>query len=151
MREKKSELVGLYVVSEGGVVFRVGYALGNELSDHVLEKKNYLYLAHSKLRQCCVGPELFIDTLPDSVTGTVRVMRGGETLWSSEFKTGEANMTHSLANLEYHHFKYERFRRPGDVHLHFFGASVLSFSAGVIARAGDVFENLGLWIRPATL
>jgi hypothetical protein len=49
-------------------------------------------------------------------------------------------MTHSLANLEYHHFKYERFRRPGDVHLHFFGASVLSFSAGVIARAGDVFE-----------
>jgi hypothetical protein len=29
---------------------RVGFALGNEFSDHTLEKKNYLYLAHSKGR-----------------------------------------------------------------------------------------------------
>jgi hypothetical protein len=57
-----------------------------------------------------------------------------------EFISGEANMSHTLANLEHHHFKYAQFRRPGDVHVHFIGAAVLSFSAGVRAEPGDVFE-----------
>ena len=37
---------------------RLGFAVGNEFSDHVTERQNYLYLAHSKLRACAVGPEL---------------------------------------------------------------------------------------------
>lgn len=54
--------------------------------------------------------------------------------------TGEANMSHSIANLEYHHFKYPLFRRPGDVHVHFFGTATLSYAEGIRTRAGDVFE-----------
>ena len=52
---EEPELAGLYVIAEDGTVLRVGFALGNEFSDHVLEKQNYLYLAHSKLRtsSCC--------------------------------------------------------------------------------------------------
>jgi hypothetical protein len=137
---EESELVGLYVISKLGEVFRVGFALGNEYSDHVLEKENYLYLAHSKLRDCSIGPELLVGNLPDKIVGKVRVIRNGAELWSSAFETGEANMTHSIANMEYHHFKYKRFRRPGDVHCHFLGASSLSFASGVVARPGDVFE-----------
>ncbi|OUC08676.1 hypothetical protein RY27_07575, partial [Litorilinea aerophila] len=38
------------------------------------------------------------------------------------------------------HFKYRAFRRPGDVHCHYFGTATLSFAAGVQARPGDVFE-----------
>ena len=49
-------------------------------------------------------------------------------------------MSHSIANLEAHHFKYELFRRPGDVHVHFFGTATLSFSEGVKTQDGDVFE-----------
>ena len=49
-------------------------------------------------------------------------------------------MTHSLANIEHHHFKYPLVRRPGDVHCHFFGTATLSFAAGVAAQDGDVFE-----------
>ena len=49
-------------------------------------------------------------------------------------------MTHSLANLEHHHFKYPAFRRPGDLHCHFLGTAALSFAAGVAARTGDRFE-----------
>jgi hypothetical protein len=56
------------------------------------------------------------------------------------FLTGEANMSHSLSNLEHHHFKYGLFRRPGDVHVHFFGTATLSFAAGVQVSVGDVFE-----------
>src|SRR5690606_2787187 len=52
------ELVGLYMIDAEGAPRRVGFALGNEFSDHVLEKRNYLYLAHSKLRPCSFGPEL---------------------------------------------------------------------------------------------
>jgi hypothetical protein len=49
-------------------------------------------------------------------------------------------MAHSIANLEAHHFKYEQFRRPGDVHVHFFGTATLSFAEGVTTQEGDVFE-----------
>ena len=49
-------------------------------------------------------------------------------------------MSHTLANLEHHHFKYDFFRRPGDVHVHFFGTATLSFADGIKAEPGDVFE-----------
>jgi hypothetical protein len=137
---EEAEIVGLYVIGDSGTVLRVGYALGNEFSDHILERQNYLYLAHSKLRNCSIGPELLLGPLPDHVEGTVRVWRGGESIWSDTFLTGEANMSHSLANIEHHHFKYAGFRRPGDIHCHFFGAATLSFSAGITPQTGDIFE-----------
>ena len=56
------------------------------------------------------------------------------------FVTGENNMCHSLANLEYHHFKYKQHRLPGDVHLHFFGTATVSFVDNIRVQAGDEFE-----------
>ena len=137
---EEAEIAVLYVIDDAGRPRRVGYALGNEFADHVLERQNYLYLAHSKLRPCAFGPELLTGELPEDVRGTVRVLRGGEPLWQAEWLSGEANMSHTLANLEHHHFKYALFRRPGDVHVHFIGAAVLSFSAGIRTEPGDVFE-----------
>jgi len=137
---EEAEVTMLYVIDDGGRPRRVGYALGNEFSDHVLERQNYLYLAHSKLRPCAFGPELLLGDLPQDVRGTVAVIRGGERLWQAEWLSGEANMSHTLANLEHHHFKYALFRRPGDIHVHFIGAAVLSFTAGVRTEPGDVFE-----------
>ena len=61
---EEAELVGLYVIDESGEVLRVGFALGNEFSDHVMEAQNYLYLAHSKLRPCSFGPELLVTPPP---------------------------------------------------------------------------------------
>jgi len=49
-------------------------------------------------------------------------------------------MSHTIANLEAHHFKYPGFRRPGDVHVHFFGTATLSFADGIKTQDGDVFE-----------
>jgi hypothetical protein len=49
-------------------------------------------------------------------------------------------MSHAIANLEAHHFKYALFRRPGDVHVHFFGTATLSFSEGIKPEKGDWFE-----------
>lgn len=137
---EEPELAGLYVIGGDGQPWRVGYALGNEFSDHVTERFNYLWLAHSKLRACSFGPELLIGELPAHLEGTSRIQRSGETLWEKPFLTGEANMAHSLANLEYHHFKYPGFRRPGDVHVHFFGTATLSFADGIKVREGDRFE-----------
>jgi hypothetical protein len=137
---EEPEIVGLYLIGPDGTPHRLGFALGNEFSDHVTEKFNYLWLAHSKLRQCSFGPELRTGPLPHSVTGRSRVRRGNEIIFDKPFLSGEDNMSHSIANLEAHHFKYEGFRRPGDVHVHFFGTATLSFSAGVKTEAGDVFE-----------
>jgi hypothetical protein len=137
---EEAEIAMLYVIDDDGRPCRVGFALGNEFSDHVLERQNYLYLAHSKLRPCAFGPELLLGELPADVRGRVSVVRGEERIWQGEFISGEANMSHTLANLEHHHFKYPPFRRPGDVHVHFIGAAVLSFTAGIKAEPGDVFE-----------
>ena len=137
---EEAEIAVLYVIDDAGRPCRVGFALGNEFSDHVLERQNYLYLAHSKLRPCSFGPELLLGELPREIRGTVAVLRGEERLWQGEWLSGEANMSHTLANLEHHHFKYRLFRRPGDVHVHFIGAAVLSFSAGIRAEPGDVLE-----------
>ncbi|WP_213981017.1 AraD1 family protein [Sphingomonas sp. dw_22] len=137
---EEPEIAGIYLIGHDGRVHRIGFALGNEFSDHVTEQQNYLYLAHSKLRQAAIGPELLVGALPQDIRGTSSLVRGGETIWSAPFLSGEANMSHSIANLEYHHFKYAQFRRPGDVHIHFFGTATLSFAAGMRAAPGDVFR-----------
>lgn len=137
---EEPEIAGLYVIGPNGTPYRLGFALGNEFSDHVTEKFNYLWLAHSKLRPCSFGPELLTGTLPDAVTGRSKIRRGNELIFDAPFLSGEANMSHTIANLEAHHFKYAGFRRPGDVHVHFFGTATLSFSAGVETKPGDVFE-----------
>lgn len=136
---EEPEIAGIYLVDDDGNPIRLGFALGNEFSDHVTERVNYLWLAHSKLRQAALGPELRLGALPEDVRGRAAIRRGEAVIWEREFRTGEANMSHSLANLEHHHFKYAQFRRPGDVHVHFFGTATLSFSDGVEAEPGDVF------------
>jgi hypothetical protein len=137
---EEPEIAGLYLIADDGQPVRLGYALANEFSDHVTERGNYLWLAHSKLRHAALGPELLLGDLPADVRGHSRILRDGQAIWDKPFLSGEANMSHSLANLEHHHFKYGLFRRPGDVHVHFFGTATLSFSEGVQTRPGDVFE-----------
>lgn len=137
---EEPEIAGIYVIAPDGTPARLGFALANEFSDHVTERTNYLYLAHSKLRPASLGPELLVGRLAADIRGLARIRRGGEVIWEKPFFTGEANMSHRLSNLEHHHFKYALFRRPGDVHVHFFGTATLSFADGVKARDGDVFE-----------
>ena len=137
---EEPEIAGIYLIDDEGTPRRLGFCLANEFSDHVTEKHNYLWLAHSKLRQASLGAELLLGDLPHDIRGTARILRGGAAVWEKPFLTGEANMAHSIANLEHHHFKYDLFRQPGDVHVHFFGTSTASFADGVATQAGDVFE-----------
>ena len=137
---EEPEIAGLYLVDSGGKPWRLGFALGNEYSDHVMERQNYLYLAHSKLRACAIGPELRTGPLPEKLEGESRIARKGNVIWRKPFLSGEGNMSHTIANLEYHHFKYGLFRRPGDLHVHFFGTATLSFGDNIRTEPGDVFE-----------
>ena len=137
---EEPEIAGIYVIGDDGAPLRVGFALANEFSDHVTERVNYLWLAHSKLRNASFGPEILVGPLPEDVRGTSRIQRGGKTIWEKPFLSGEANMSHTIANLEHHHFKYGLFRQPGDVHVHMVGTATLSFADGVKTEPGDVFE-----------
>jgi len=148
---EEAEIAGVYFIGSNGSPRRIGMAIGNEFSDHKFEKRNYLNLAGSKLRTCALGPELVIDPEFQSVPGTVKIERGGKKIWSQEILTGEKEMCHSLANIEHHHFKFEGHRRPGDVHVHYFGACSLSFGAGILLENGDwmeiAFNNFGRPLR----
>jgi len=137
---EEAEIAVAYVIGPDGRPYRVGMVQGNEFSDHRFEKKNYLNLAGSKLRTCSIGPELVIDPDFRTVPGTVTITRSGRDFWSQHISSGEEEMSHSLRNLEHHHFKFELHRRPGDVHIHFLGAHSLSFGQGIELKDGDVME-----------
>src|SRR6202167_2246679 len=137
---EEAEIAVVYVIGPEGQPYRVGMAQGNEFSDHRFEKKNYLNLAGSKLRTCSIGPELVVDPDFRTVPGTVSIVRSGQEFWSQPIASGEEEMSHSLRNLEHHHFKFALHRRPGDAHIHFLGAHSLSFGQGVELKEGDVME-----------
>jgi len=138
---EEPEIAGLYLIGADGQPWRLGFAIGNEFSDHVTERQNYLYLAHSKLRSCGLGPALYVGKLPRHVAGTSRILdKNGEVRWEKAFVSGEENMSHTVANLEHHHFKYGLFRRPGDVHVHFFGTATLSVADNIVVEPGESFE-----------
>ena len=137
---EEAELAGIYVISEDGMPYLIGMTQGNEFSDHKFEKRNYLNLAGSKLRQCSLGPELVVGAPFGDVKGTVTIERAGATVWEKQIASGEENMCHSLANMEHHHFKFAGHRQPGSVHVHFYGADALSFGDGVVLGEGDVAE-----------
>ena len=138
---EEPEIAGLYVIGDDGQPYRVGFALGNEFSDHVTERQNYLYLAHSKLRACSFGPALLVGELPAHIAGHSRVLdAAGMVRWEKAFVSGEQNMSHTIENLEHHHFKYALFKRAGDVHVHFFGTATLSFADAIVVQAGETFE-----------
>ena len=137
---EEPEIAGIYIIDRDGNPCRLGFALANEFSDHVTERVNYLFLAHSKLRACSVGPELRLGALPAHIEGVSRIWRDGAVLWEKPFLSGEDNMSHTIANLEHHHFKYDLFRTPGDVHVHMFGTATLSFADGIATEDGDEFE-----------
>lgn len=144
---EEAEIAGVYLIDSQGQPRRIGLAGGNEFSDHRFEKTNYLNLASSKMRTSSLGPELVLDPKFDSVGVDVAIERGGKILWSKSIRTGEAEMCHSLRNIEHHHFKFPAHRRPGDVHVHFFGTDYLSFGDGIQLASGDVmsmrFEGFG--------
>ncbi len=148
---EEAEIAAVYLIGPDGTPYRIGMTNGNEFSDHVFERRNYLNLAGSKLRTCSIGPELVVGAAFEDVRGEVRILRDGKTLWEKRIRTGERNMCHSLANLEHHHFKFEGHRQPGVLHVHFMGADILSFGEGVRLQSGDVteveFEGFGRPLR----
>jgi hypothetical protein len=148
---EEPEIAGVYLIDSTGAPRRIGMAQGNEFSDHKFEKHNYLNLAASKLMTCSIGPELVVDPEFGSVAGEVSIERGGAPIWQKRIRSGDAAMSHSLENLEHHHFKHAGHRRPGDVHVHYFGADAFSFGEGVALQDGDVmqvqFDGFGRALR----
>jgi hypothetical protein len=148
----EAEIAGVYIIAPDGTPHRVGLVQGNEFSDHVLESKNYLYLAHSKLRSCSLGPEIVVGgDMAKEIRGGTSIERNGKTIWSGPLASGEPWMCHTLANLEHHHFKYAEHRHAGDAHVHFFGADLFSFKDRLKLEDGDVmvvtFEGFGRPLR----
>ena len=126
---EEPEIVGCYLIDSEGNPVRLGFTLGNEFSDHETEQINYLYLAHSKMRNCSIGPELDTRLEFKDISINCDIERDrGKIYKSGRIKSGEEYMSHSLSNMEYHHFKYDIHRLPGDLHLHYFGTSQLSYS-----------------------
>ena len=113
---EEPEVAACYVVDDAGhAVAQSASPPGNEFADHVMEKKNYLYLAHSKLRECAIGPELALDEpIFAASPGTVTIRRERRAgVDACRFARARRRWPTSLANLEHHHFKYAAHRIAG--------------------------------------
>jgi len=137
---EEAEIAGCYLIGPDGAPYRVGLAQGNEFSDHVMESKNYLYLAQSKLRSCSIGPELILNPDFSDVPGQTKILRNEKIIWQGKLASGEKWMCHTLANLEHHHFKHAAHRTPGDIHIHFLGADEFSFKDQLQLQDGDIMQ-----------
>jgi len=137
---EEGEVAAIYIIDDSGEPHRIGMCNGNEFSDHVFERRNYLNLAGSKLRVCSFGPEVILGAGFADIPGKVRILRNGVSIWQKDIRTGEDNMCHSLANLEHHHFKFAGHRQPDMLHVHFLGADALSFGDNIRLVAGDTAE-----------
>jgi hypothetical protein len=148
---EEAEIAGVYIIDSSGQPYRIGLAQGNEFSDHVMEAQNYLYLSASKLRQCALGPELVVGHDFAGLQGRAAVERHRKVIWQFPIASGGRWMSHSLANLEHHHFKHESHRHPGEAHIHFFGADVFSFRDRLKLQEADemvvAFEGMGRPLR----
>ena len=93
---EEAEIAAIYMIASDGTPWRIGMAAGNEFSDHVFERRNYLNLAGSKLRSCSLGPELVINAAFEDVSGRVRIWRGEKLLW--ERRSAPVNATCATAS-----------------------------------------------------
>ncbi len=121
------DLAAVYLIAREGLPRRVGITVGN------------------RGRVSAIGPELILDpTLPrfkGAVTsGPVSNLRSMEL-------SAQVPLLLALASIEPDHFESADFRRPGDVHIHFFGERVFHSAAPVDAAEGEQaeieFEGLG--------
>ena len=145
---EEAEIAGVYMIGPDKTPFCLGYALGNEFSDEQMYFKNVYHLAQSKRRQVSLGPELLVGDLPHDIGARISLLRRGRVKWQADFRTGEANMLHAIANIEAHYFKYGQWYIPGDIHVLYFGNAVMSTAQGEVVEDGDVFrlecETFGL-------
>jgi hypothetical protein len=111
---EEPEIAGIYFIADDGTPFRIGFALANEFSDHVMERQNYLFWP---IRSCVRHPSVrsFSSEPCRRRQRNQPIRRDGKIIWEKPFVSGEANMSHTIANLEHHHFKYDVFRQPGDI------------------------------------
>ncbi len=146
---EEPEIAGCYIIDRAGIPCRLGFTVGNEWSDHAMEKVNYLWLAPSKLRTCSIGPELVVTEPFSDLRGRARILRGERLIYDSgTLASGEEHMCHSLANLEDHHFKNSQFRYPGDMHVHFLAhRKCHSARASRCRMVTEWKSNLKVWGR----
>jgi len=143
---EEAELAVIYYIDGNCIPNSLGFCLGNELSDHGLEKKNHYYLAQSKLLECAIGPEIFIGELPEFICGNVSIVSPSEVKWQANLRTGQSRMNHSLANLEYHIFKHSVICQPKTMHVFYLGADVVSYVDNVKIDSGDeIIINMDLF------
>ncbi len=137
---EEAELAGIYIIGPDKTPFCIGYTLGNEFSDEQMFFKNVYHLAQSKKRHVSLGPEVLVGNLPDDIPARITLLRGDDVQWQANFRTGEANMLHSIGNIEAHYFKYSQWYIPGDVHVLYYGNAVMSTAQGEVIKDGDVFR-----------
>lgn len=134
---EEAELVAVYIISKEGTPVRLGFCIGNEFSNHKIEKENLYYLARSKIIDFSVGPELLIGDMPNIINGYIEIIRKGKPIWESHIKTGSDYMIHSLKNIESHVFSSKFFLKPGDIHYLFLGADKTSFQDNIKLQNKD--------------
>lgn len=137
---EEAEIVMIYLIDKKKKLHRIGYSLGNECTDPNYDKKNLNYFNQNKLRNCSIGADIILDSLPDNIKLNVKIQRNENTIWEQNLETGRKNMLFSLENIENTVFKHEQFLYPGMIHYLFLGSPMTSFSSGILIKNNDIIS-----------
>ena len=132
-------IAGLYVIGTDALPCRIGFTLSRQYSNRFSREAGEAGMYGGEPR-IAFGPELLVSVLPGVVSGTFRLMRGGEVVAMSPIILTVADPGHSVAELEKDLFGRGVFLRPGDVHIHMFGTPTAALLGETTALSGDVFE-----------
>lgn len=130
------DVAAVYLIAPDGRPRRIGVAQGH------------------RGRVSALGPELILDPALPRLHGTVRIRAGNSAARSSGSHelSAEVPLLLALASVEPDHFETADFRRPGDVHVHFFGQRLLNLTPVAASEGDEVeieFESLGAPLRNA--
>lgn len=124
-------VAGVYIISDIGTPFRIGFAMASDFSDRVMNTQSYAGLVQGRLRPMALGPELLLAALPHDIQGTLRLTKDDTAIADIPINAWQDDLTDTITNLERVHFACDTLCQPGQLHILMF-----ALAQGTTARPG---------------
>lgn len=123
-------VAAVYIVSDSGTPFRIGFAMANDFSDRILTTQSHAAVVQGRLRPLALGPEMVLAALPEGINGSLRLTRDAGAITDIAISTGRDNLEAAIARLERDHFASDSLCQPGQLHI-----LVIALAQGITASA----------------
>lgn len=134
---EEAEIVLIYIIDSQSKPRYIGFTVGNDITDIGAIKASPTAFSYAKLKECSVSERIFVGDPPWVLTGTCKVFRNKQAVFSSDFETGIEQLHYKQDQMVDTLFRSSALRHPGLVHYIFIGADRNSYDHGHSLIDGD--------------